>query len=113
LLTIEANILMEKLGSKVTNFKAVEEFVASNNLKAGQLQAALSSGVLGWTSTIFGPGWANKVIRPLDPDVADFFLANPVLADYQRIKQSGRALTRPTMTRALLIPRTEWSPAMP
>ena len=101
LLTIEANILMEQLGSKVTDFAAVQDFVKSNNLKAAELQKALSSGVLGWTSAIFGPGWANKVIRPLDPEVADFFLANPALADYQRIKMSGRALTRPTMMQAL------------
>ncbi len=95
LLTLEANILMETVGSQITGFKGLTEFLQLDAQAAEQTIAALQTGKMKWTDLIFGPKWANKVIRPLDPDVADFFLANPVVADYARIMSSGKAIGKP------------------
>ena len=95
LLTLEANILMETVGSKITGFKGLTEFLQLDAQAAERTIAALQTGKMKWTDLIFGPKWANKVIRPLDPDVADFFIANPVVADYARIMSSGKAIGKP------------------
>lgn len=95
LLTFEVNVLMEQIGSQISNYKGLSEIMGDKKLSVQKLQDISKTVKL--NNLIFTPDWVNNTLRSIDREAAEFFMANPFIADMHRIK-AGRV----PMTRSLL-----------
>lgn len=85
MLTSEVNEFLKHVGTKATNYKALNtsaEEMAMLSGKYGPAQAMISK--------VFPEKWVRS-LRKIDPGAVDFFHTNPIYSDYLRTKGSAFA----------------------